>query len=65
MDEVNRHLGNLASMKGWTITCDSKTAKKLVSHSTVFCMGELRDIRAKSMGCGIYQVRTQSQREQN
>ena len=61
MDEIQRHLSNLSSMKGWTITCDRKMAKEILSHSTVFCLGELRDIVAKSMGCGVYKVFTKPQ----
>lgn len=57
--EVSRILSNLCSMRGYNATCDKKVAQELVSSSPVFCLGELREIRAKHIGVGVYRVTTE------
>ncbi len=54
--EVSRILGNLSSMPGWNTTTDKATAKKVLESEWVFCNGDMRDIRVKHLGLGVYKI---------
>lgn len=54
--EVNRILNNLSSFALSNTTCDKATAKAVLEHEYVFCRGDMRDIRVKHLGVGVYKV---------
>ena len=58
--EVSRWLHNLASFPGWSGTTDRATAKALLESEWLFCHGDMRDIRVKHMGLGVYRVWTEA-----
>lgn len=57
--EVSRCLHNFSVFAGWNTTTDKATAKKLLESEWVFCNGDMRDIRTKHLGLGIYRVYTE------
>jgi hypothetical protein len=57
--EVSRYLNNFSVIPGWNGTVDRATAKKLLMSEFVFCNGDVRGIRAKHIGCGVYKVYTE------
>lgn len=57
--EVSRILSNLSSMPGHTTTGNKALAAELVGHDFLFCNGELRYIRAKHLGAGVYRIYTE------
>lgn len=56
MNDSHRVLSNLASMPAYNTTTDKATAKSLLESESVFCNGDLRRIRVKSLGLGVYKV---------
>jgi len=56
LQEVHRILCNLSSMPGFHTTTNRATAAAVVGHETVFCNGDLRNIRLKSLGAGVYKI---------
>lgn len=54
--EYQRILNNLSSVPEYHITTDKITAKKLLESESVFCNGDLRNIKVKHLGLGVYKV---------
>lgn len=54
--EFNNLTHNFAVMARFKATTTHKIAKALLLRGWFFCNGEGRDIKAKSVGCGIYEV---------
>lgn len=52
--EYSRLLNNLSSMPGFNGTTNRKVAKKLLENEWVFCNGDIREIRVKNLGLGVY-----------
>ena len=57
--EVSRHLNHASVMPGWNATMNRATAKRLLESEWVFCNGDMRDIRVKHLGLGVYKVYTE------
>lgn len=57
--EVARYLHNFSSMPSWNGTVNQATARELLKHECVFCRGDIRDIRTKHLGLGVYKVYTE------
>jgi hypothetical protein len=57
--EVTRYLHNFSVCPGWNGTVSKAIAKRLLESEWVFCNGDMRDIRAKHLGCGVYKVYTE------
>lgn len=57
-NEVHRIMSFLCSMAAATSTTDRKTAKEILMSETLFCNGELREIKVKHLGVGVYKVFT-------
>lgn len=57
--EITRHLHNFSVMPGWNSTANKEVARKLLESEWVFCNGDMRDIRVKHMGLGVYKVYTE------
>jgi len=57
--EVSRFQHNLASMPGWNGTTNRAVAKALLETEWLFCRGDIRDIRVKHLGLGVYKVYTE------
>ncbi len=62
--EYERLLRFLASSPNGTDTTTSKVYRELLLQTggSITCRGELRDIRAKPLGAGVYLVRTEARR---
>ena len=41
---------------GFKTTVETKVAKALMLQGPIFCRGELCNVRAKSLGCGVQEV---------
>ena len=54
--EAARILENLSSMAGFNTTTDKATARAVIEHQWIFCHGEIRDIRTKHLGVGVYKI---------
>lgn len=57
--EVSRHLHNFSTMPDWSFTTNRATAKKMLESEWVFCNGDMRDIKVKHLGLGVYKVYTE------
>ncbi len=58
--EVTRWLHNLSVNPGWNGTTNKAVARALLETEWVFCNGDIRDIRVKSLGLGVYKVWTET-----
>ncbi len=54
--EVTRIFHNLCVMPSWSTTTNRATAKRVLESEWVFCNGDMRDIRVKHLGLGVYKV---------
>lgn len=57
--EVTRWLNNLSVMPSWNGTTSKAVAKSLLEPEWVFCNGDIRDVRVKHLGLGVYKVWTE------
>ena len=57
--KVHDILCTMSSLPLWNTTTDKATAKAVLETEFVFCYGEIRDIRVKHLGIGVYKVFTE------
>lgn len=54
--EVSRILNCLSGIAAFTTTTSKAIAKRLLEFEFVFCYGDIRDIKVKALGLGVYKI---------
>ena len=57
--EINRHITNFSVAERYSVIGTKAVAKRLLETEFVFCNGDMRDIRVKHLGLGVYKVYTE------
>ena len=58
-DTVNRMLENAGAVKDFTQRVPQRIAKRLLLQDKFFSHGQMLQFSAKSVGCGVYEVKAE------
>jgi hypothetical protein len=55
-------LRGLSSMPAWNTTTTKEVARKLLKSELIVCNGDIRDVKVKHLGLGVYKVYSEARK---